>query len=343
MSAWGRNAGVRIHYGILLVQGVVLRFYMRLAFPVVQVKAHVVGVLAVEMFVDRVGGVLITEIAPRPELHGMDLPPPALWRGFGTSPAKPAIILPLTALVVTLLALSEAPEKRELYAMPLLVPLTLLAAAGTVTLRRGAANAWYWFSIMGFTFFILVGWVYWSGLELGVPTRLHAHLHRMQPGYDPGFKLLPFALGLAYTAAWLAIVVKLPRSPQRPAFVWAAGVTATWGVAATLFIGWVDTGKSYRSMIASMTTALPASYRCLSSRALGEPQRAMLHYFAGILTYREESASMRRDCDLMLVQGVPQAERAPGEDWIRIWEGNRPGDDEERYRLYRRVGAAVRQ
>jgi 4-amino-4-deoxy-L-arabinose transferase-like glycosyltransferase len=261
-----------------------------------------------------------------------------LWRAFGNGPVKPAITLPLTGFLITLLALSEAADKRELYAMPLLVPLTLLATAGVVALRRGAANAWYWFSVMGFTFFILVGWVYWSGLELGVPTRLHAHLHRMQPGYDPGFKLFPFAFGLAYTVAWLVTLVKLPRGPQRPAFVWAAGVTATWGVAATLFIGWVDTGKSYRSMIAGMTTALPSSYRCVSSRALGEPQRAMLHYFAGVLTFREESAERRRDCDLMLVQGVPQEARDPGGDWIRIWEGNRPGDDAERYRLYRRVG-----
>jgi len=266
----------------------------------------------------------------------------ALWRAFGSGPVKPLVTLPLTGLVITLLALSEAADKRELYAMPLLVPLTLLASPGVETLRRGAANAWYWFSVMGFTFFILVGWVYWSGLELGVPPRLHAHLHRMQPGYTPGFRVIPFALGLMYTAAWFAVLLKLPRNPQRPAFVWAAGVTATWGLAATLFIGWVDTGKSYRGMIAAMTPALPATYRCVSSRDLGEAQRAMLHYFAGIVTYREEAAGRRRDCDLMLVQGIPQEEKAPPGNWIRIWEGNRPGDKAERYRLYRRVPEAAR-
>jgi len=266
----------------------------------------------------------------------------ALWRAFGSGPVKPLVTLPLTGLVITLLALSEAADKRELYAMPLLVPLALLASPGVETLRRGAANAWYWFSVMGFTFFILVGWVYWSGLELGVPPRLHAHLHRMQPGYTPGFRVIPFALGLMYTAAWFAVLLKLPRNPQRPAFVWAAGVTATWGLAATLFIGWVDTGKSYRGMIAAMTPALPATYRCVSSRDLGEAQRAMLHYFAGIVTYREEAAGRRRDCDLMLVQGIPQEEKAPPGNWIRIWEGNRPGDKAERYRLYRRVPEAAR-
>lgn len=260
----------------------------------------------------------------------------ALWRAFGNGPVKPAIALPLTGLLVTLIALSEATDKRELYALPMLVPLALLATPGIDTLRRGAANAWYWFSIMGFTFFILVAWVYWSGLELGVPPRLHAHLHRIQPGYTPGFKLLPFALGAIYTVGWFAVLFAFKRHAQRPAMVWATGVTVTWGLLAILFIGWIDTGKSYRGMIASMETALPATYRCVSSRDLGDPQRAMLHYFAGIVTYREESPERRRDCDLMLVQGTPREEKAPLGNWIKIWEGNRPGDKAERYRLFQR-------
>ena len=261
----------------------------------------------------------------------------ALWRAFGNGPAKPAITLPLTGLLITLIALSEAADKRELYALPLLVPLALLATPGVQSLRRGAANAWYWFAAMGFTFFILVAWVYWSGLELGVPPRLHAHLNRLQPGYTPGFKWLPFAIGAICTIAWIAVLVRVEKSAQRPAFVWAAGVTVTWALAATLFIGWLDTRNSYRGMIRSLETALPSSYRCMSSRDLGDPQRAMLHYFAGIVTAREETSQRRADCDLLLVQGVPQEERSPGGAWIKIWEGNRPGDRAERYRLYRRV------
>ena len=261
----------------------------------------------------------------------------ALWRAFGSSPVKPSVTLPLVGVIVTLLGLSEAADKRELYAMPLLVPLTLLATPGVEILRRGAANAWYWFGVMGFTFFILVGWVYWSGLELGIPARLHAHLHRLQPGYSPGFKLLPFLLGAAYTALWVAVLVKVERTPRRPAYVWATGVTVTLGLAGTLFIGWVDTGKTYRTVFTSLATALPASYRCMSSEDLGEPQRAMLHYFSGVVTYREEAAERRRVCDLMLVQGSPQVEHAPAGNWFKVWEGNRPGDKSERFRLYRRL------
>jgi 4-amino-4-deoxy-L-arabinose transferase-like glycosyltransferase len=262
----------------------------------------------------------------------------ALWRAFGSGPVKPAVALPLTGLIVTLLALSEAIDKRELYALPLLLPLTLLATPGAATLRRGAANAWYWFSIMGFTFFILVGWVYWSGLELGIPPRLHAHLLRLQPGYVSGFKWLPFTLAALYTAAWIVVLARFKRDPQRPAIVWGLGVTVTWALISILFVGWFDNSKSYRGMVASLEAALPPAYGCMSSRDLGEGQRAMLHYFADIVTYREEAAERRRDCDLLLVQGTPLEEHAPEGPWLKIWEGSRPGDKAERYRLYRRVG-----
>jgi 4-amino-4-deoxy-L-arabinose transferase-like glycosyltransferase len=257
-----------------------------------------------------------------------------LWRARANPGFTPAVILPLTGFAVTLLALTAAGDKRELYALPLLLPLTLLAAPAVTTVRRGAANAWYWFSVMGFTFFIFVAWFYWSGLELGVPARLHAHLHRIQPGYTPGFKWLPFLLGLVYTAGWFVVLLRLKRSPERPAVIWATGVTVVWGMLAILFIGWVDTGKSYRSMMLSLRSAMPAQYRCVGSRDLGDTQRAMLRYFAGIETFREEVATRRRDCDIVLVQGRAQEEHIPLGGWEKIWEGNRPGDKDERFRLY---------
>jgi 4-amino-4-deoxy-L-arabinose transferase-like glycosyltransferase len=245
------------------------------------------------------------------------------------------VLLPL-GFAITLALLSTARHARELYALPLLIPLALLASAGVESLRRGAANAWYWFSITGFTFFVIVAWFYWSGLELGLPARLHAHLHRLQPGHEPGFRLLPFTLAALYTAGWLSILANARRSPDRPVLMWAAGVTTIWALLAILFIAWVDTGKSYRSMVGSLQQTLPRKYQCISSRGLGEGQRAMLHYFGGIITQREEVAARRRNCDLILVQGHPRQETPPRGTWKKIWEGGRPGDKDERYRLYQR-------
>jgi len=260
-----------------------------------------------------------------------------LWRARGPGLARPGIMLPLTGFAITLALLSGSADARELLALPLLLPIVLLAVPAPDTLRRGASNAWYWFGVMTFSFFIAVFWFYWSGLELGVPARLHAHLHRIRPGYTPGFRWIPFTLGFAYTLAWCAVLVRLKRSPERPLLTWSAGITAMWALLATLFVGWADVSKSYRAMIASMQLALPKHYDCIASRNLTEPQRAMLHYFAGIITYREEIPGRRRDCQLMLTQGVPQYEVIPRGAWRKLWEGSRPRDKNERYRLYHRT------
>jgi hypothetical protein len=246
-------------------------------------------------------------------------------------------VLPAIGFIVTFGALSTSSEARELYALPLLPPLALLAAGAPETLRRGAAHAWYWFSAMTFTLFVVVFWFYWSGLELGVPARLHEHLHRIRPGYTPGFRWLPFVLGVAYSLFWLAVLASFRKSAVRPVVVWGAGVTTMWALIAILFVGWADNAKSYRSMIVSLQRVLPKQYDCLASRGLGEPQRALLHYFAGIITHREEVPARRRSCELLLVQGRPQEEIAPAGPWQRIWDGARPGDKDERYRLYRRT------
>jgi len=183
----------------------------------------------------------------------------------------------------------------------------------------------------------VVFWFYWGGLELGFPARLHEHLHRIRPGYEPGFRWLPFTLAVAYSLFWFVVLASFRKTPMRPVVVWGAGITTIWALMTTLFIGWADNVKSYRKMVVSMQQALPKKYDCISSRELREPQRAMLHYYAGIITYREEIPSRKRQCELLLVQGTPQPEIAPGAGWKKVWEGARPGDKDERFRLYRRT------
>jgi len=263
-----------------------------------------------------------------------------LWGARAKGYARPEIVLPVTGFVLTFAMLAASSDVRELYALPLLVPLSLLAVAAPETLPRGAAGAWYWFSAMTVTFFVAVFWFYWTGLELGVPVRLHEHLHRIRPGYAPGFKLLPFALGLAYSLFWLAVLASFRKTPMRPVVVWGAGITTIWALIATLFLGWADAVKSYRSVVVSMQNALPKKYDCVSSRDLGDAQRAMLHYFADIVTHRDEVPARKRECELLLVQGHPLVEVIPSGPWKKIWEGGRPGDKDERYRLYRRTPPA---
>lgn len=260
-----------------------------------------------------------------------------LWRERSAIAKKPAIQLTLTVFLILLTVLALAGEGRDIHALPLLLPLCYLGADAIFTMRRGAVNALHWFSIMVFFFFAGVIWFYWIAVEFAIPMRLSTHLTKLQPGYIPAFQPMVLMLGLLYTLAWLTLVFRLERRPERPIIIWSAGMTMVWGLLMILFVTWLDAGKSYRSMTASLQRALPAHYNCIASQGLGEPQRAMLHYFAGIITQRIEMDG-GNTCELFLIQAnAKEPAQDHGTNWRPIWEGNRPGDKVERYRLYQQV------
>jgi 4-amino-4-deoxy-L-arabinose transferase-like glycosyltransferase len=260
-----------------------------------------------------------------------------LWREGRQRLSNPAIQLPLTSFLASLVVLSVAQEVRELRALPLLLPLSLLASASVDSLRRGAAAALDWFGIMTFGVFAVLMWVGWVALLTGSPEIIAAELARIQPQSTTRFSAGAFALSLVASLLWLALVWRIGRSNRRALINWAAGITLVWILAMTLWLPFIETTKSYRSMIASLKQALPDSHGCIASRGLGESQRALLEYFAGIVTEREERTPVAK-CELFLFQGrTPQTPLLPPGQWRQIWEGSRPGDKDERYRLYQRL------
>ncbi len=258
-----------------------------------------------------------------------------LWTERWAGLRKPGILLPLVAFAAYFAFLSLIGEGRDVLGLPLLLPLSLLAAACFGTLRRGATNAYYWFAIMLFTFFILVGWFYWMAIDFSVPARLGRHMMKMQPEYQAHTHPLVILLAYAFTAAWFVLLFNVKRSAERPVIIWAAGLTIVWALVTLLLVNYIDTGKSYRSMVAQLSQAIPDGHRCIYSQSLGESQRAMLHYFASIITVRLEKSGPRPDCDLLITQDNWKDPGQAGGPWEMIWEGRRPGDKQERYRLYR--------
>lgn len=257
-----------------------------------------------------------------------------LWRGRRALLDQVALTAPALMFVTTLLLLSTSHDKRELLALPLLVPLAVLAAGGLADLRRGALNAFFWFGIAFFLFFIAAGWVYGIAVEFGVPARLAAHMARMEPGYVAGTGALMLAFAGILTLGWLLALFNIRRSPERPFLVWAVGATAFWGVLTSLMFGYFDHAKSYREMVTSLGAALPAERRCVASLALGDSQRALLHYYLGLVTQRIERGVHIDTCDLLLVEGKRNTGTLEG-PWQLLWEGHRSGDNRERFRLYR--------
>ena len=244
---------------------------------------------------------------------------------------QPEFLAPLLALGLLFFGLPLLFPIREHTAMLLLPPLALLATPGALALRRGAANAFDWFSGMAFSVFVLLLWIGWSAMVLGWPARLAKQAVKLNPGFVGHFDLLPFLLALAGTLWWIWSLAGLPRSPYRCLTRWTAGLVIGWLLAVSLWLPWVDYGKSYRQLTNDLAHQIPKQEPCVSESNLGSAQRASFSYFAG-LTFTPLDLANPAACRLLLTQNaLPDPQY-----WEQIWQGTRPGDRKERFRLYQR-------
>jgi 4-amino-4-deoxy-L-arabinose transferase-like glycosyltransferase len=243
--------------------------------------------------------------------------------------AQNALLLAATAVALVAF-FADAPKVTAL--MPALVPLTLLAAAGTGRLRRGAANAFDWFGMMTFT--LIAGLIWLGGIAMltGEPARVAKNFSKPAPGFIAEASTIAIVLAIAASVGWLAVMLRTPRSPWRAAARWSVGLTTIWLLLVTLWMPWIDYGKSYRGVSADFREALGPHPGCIARRGLGLAQRASLDYFNGIRTV---GGSRAANCHHLIMQTTPGSEKGlPG--WTLVRETSRPGDKSERLRLYRR-------
>lgn len=240
--------------------------------------------------------------------------------------------LPLAATLIALLAFfTDAPRPTAL--MPALLPLILLAATSAGRLRRGAANAFDWFGMMTFTLVAALIWLGGISMLTGEPARVAKNFTKPAPGFIAEASPLIIVLAIAVSVAWIAVMLRTPRSPWRAAARWSVGLTTVWVLLMLLMLPWIDYGKSYRSVSANFRQILGSHPGCIARRGLGLAQRASLDYFDGIRTV---GASRAKDCRYLIMQTAPGTARdLPG--WTLLRETSRPGDKGERLRLYRRA------
>jgi hypothetical protein len=106
----------------------------------------------------------------------------------------------------------------------------------------------------------------------------------------------------------------------------------------TIWLPYLDSRRSYRSVAEALASHLPAD-TCVASHNLGEPQRALLEYFLNVITVRDDSQASNR-CNALLLQAArDEADTPPDSGWAKVWEGRRRGDDTERFVLFVRPAA----
>lgn len=243
----------------------------------------------------------------------------------------PGVMLPVGVFLGLLVLYAFDAHPAEEQGLILLLPLTLLGASGLFTLRRGAANALLWFGVMLFGFIGLVFWVYWSAHDLGVPARLAARLSKL--GMTGVGELRPWALtlGAAVTLIWMVFLARVSRSPLRPILVWTASMTFIWVLLMALFQAPLDRRLSYASVGDVLAKQVPAA-DCIQTYQIRNQQRILLAYHSG-----RRLAPADVGCNWLLME-TRRRETVPHvpADWVKQWEGARPGDRSDQFHLYAR-------
>jgi len=254
----------------------------------------------------------------------------------------PHITLPLAFFVACALLALLNPRPDEGALLPMLPPLAILAAFGLPTMKRGAINAVDWFSVMTLTTCAAFIWLGWIAKQTGWPAQLAKNAFKLAPGFKPEFSVIAFVVAVLGTLGWFVVVHW--RVSRRPSVLWRAvvlssgGVILCWLLLMTLWLPWINYGKSYAGVARQIADNLPAGRYCVDTN-VGPAQRASFAYFGGVPFARFDGGR----CDYFLLQDNRRNKddakmfQRPGEQWRVLWEGRRPSDRAERFRLYRRI------
>jgi 4-amino-4-deoxy-L-arabinose transferase-like glycosyltransferase len=263
-----------------------------------------------------------------------------LWHFRRSWREHPLFQVPLVAFMVMLVILSASSTNRALYALPMLLPITLIAVPGVDLLPLKAKVIGNRASVLFFGGVALFLWFSWFEMMTDRPVVVAQMLHELQPDYLPPVNGILLAAAVLYSLAWLCIVIKVTRSPDYAMVNWTLGVVLTWGLIMTLWLPALNAGSSYRDAFTALKKSMPDQYSCLASLGLGESERGMLEYFTGMQTRRIEAFGPG-NCDLLLEQRRGAARvSAAGPAWQKIWEFRRPVNrPKDIFTLYKKARA----
>jgi 4-amino-4-deoxy-L-arabinose transferase-like glycosyltransferase len=253
------------------------------------------------------------------------------------------IVIPLTFVgAMTLLILCDpVTETGDL--LKLLPPLAIMAAFGLPTMKRGAINGIDWFSVMVLTTLGGLVWLFWIAKLTGWPAQLAKNALKLVPGFKPEFELVAFVVAATATVGWIVLVHW--RLSRQPSVLWRAvvlssgGLILLWVLLMTLFLPDLNYSKSYASVAQQIAARLPPHASCIDTN-VGPAQRASFAYYGHLPFAGMEGGK----CDFLLLQDSVKLKDAQEiaksyrpRDWTLLWEGRRPSDRNERFRLYRRA------
>jgi 4-amino-4-deoxy-L-arabinose transferase-like glycosyltransferase len=258
-----------------------------------------------------------------------------LWRFRSQLLSKPRFQLIIVFFVAAWVLIGLG-ERKDVFALPLLIPLTAMAGGSIETLKRGTAGALNWFGLILFGLMSGLIWLGWLAMLTGNPAKVKERLMFLSGMININFSMIAFVVAVALTLIWLLAIFRSQHTNRSSATNWAIGMTCVWTLLMTLWLPMIDSARSYKHVFNDLKQALPTKYACVSSNRLGDAQRDLLHYFANVKTHSVETEGTL-NCDLYLIQDEKNREKVdPGADWKLIWSGKRVAERRESFRLFQR-------
>lgn len=258
------------------------------------------------------------------------------WRGhFGNRHISVPLGLTLVGLGACL-AMGGS-DRALLIALP---GLAVLASFALPTLNRSVSAMVDWFSLFFFTLLGVGIWAYYLALHTSWLPRMLETVKRQAPSFRAEVELLPLAIALAGSLAWLALV-RWRTSRQRAA-LWrslvlpAGGVVLAWLLAMTLWRPAADHALGHRSLLVQLKKAIPETAQCVAAPGQSLDLLATLEAQGGwrVDTSKALAASrcdwalqrLPRDAKLALPDGweVSQSIMRAAERGSRYWVLKRP-------------------
>lgn len=258
----------------------------------------------------------------------------ALWRYRDQWWVRPKFQLSSTFFVIAFVLIGFFSNDNEIFALPLLVPLTAIAGGGIETLKRGAAGALNWFGLMLFGLIGFLIWLGWWALLTGNPVHLKNRMIFLSGMQQLSFQVIAFSAACLVTLIWLFAVFRSQHSSRSVATNWAIGMTMAWTLLMTLWLPMIDSARSYESVFLGIRKVLPEKYACVNTHYFGKSQQDLLYYYTGVKAQAFE-VTQQLNCDLYLIQDERGRERIePNQSWRLIWQGKRSSERRESFRLY---------
>lgn len=252
------------------------------------------------------------------------------------------LMLPLWFVLISMGAslCTQPADRALLLGLP---ALAALAAFALPTLRRSVAALIDWFTLLFFSVSAIAIWVVWVSTQTGIPAKPAANVAKLARGFEPEFSFLAFAVALAASAAWCALVGWRTGRDRKP--IWkslvlpASGATLSWLLLMTL---WLPMLNYARSDAPQMHAIVSAAHQppCMHMFGLGRSQIAALQFHGQL---RLTPLTSPPSCPwLVWAQQIDATDLPMGPPWMPDLNGwtlnttqGRPTDRNDALLLYR--------